>query len=66
MKLKWEMATAVNVYTIFDIHPLLAPVLLPTLGIASYAGVIWHYARPPVSGLELEVDARAVKTELIL
>jgi hypothetical protein len=66
MKLKWEMASAVNVYTVFDVHPLLAPVLLPALGAASHAGVTWHYARPPVSGLELEVDARAVKTELIL
>jgi hypothetical protein len=66
MKLKWEMATAINIYTVFDVHPLLAPVLLPVLGAASHAGVTWHYARPPVSGLELEVDARSVKTELIL
>jgi hypothetical protein len=66
LKLRWEMATAVNVYTVFDIHPLLAPQLLPALGSASHAGVTWHYARPPVSGLELEVDARAVRTELIL
>jgi hypothetical protein len=66
MKLKWEMATAVNVYTVFDVHPLFAPVLMPLLGPASHAGVTWHYARPPVSGLELEIDARAVKRELIL
>jgi hypothetical protein len=66
MKLTWTMATAVNVYTVFDIHPLLTPVLLPSLGTASHAGITWHYARPPVNGLELEVDARAVKTELIL
>ncbi len=66
MKLTWGMATAVNIYTVFDIHPLLAPVLLSALGAASHAGITWHYARPPVSGLELEVDARAVKTELIL
>jgi hypothetical protein len=66
MKLNWEMATAVNVYTVFDVHPLLAPVLLPVLGAASHAGITWHYARPPVSGLDLEVDARAVRSELIL
>jgi hypothetical protein len=66
MKVKWEMVTAVNVYTVFDVHPLLAPLLLPFLGAASHAGVTWHYARPPVSGLDVEVDARAIKTELIL
>ena len=66
LKLAWNMATAVNIYTIFDIHPLVAPVLLSTLGTASHAGITWHYARPPVNGLDLEIDARAVKTELIL
>jgi hypothetical protein len=66
MRLKWEIATAVNVYTVHDIHPFLAPVLLSVLGAASHAGVTWHYARPPVSELELEIDARAVKTELVL
>jgi hypothetical protein len=66
LRLKWEMATAVNVYTVCDVYPLLTTVLLPLLGPASYAGVTWHYARPPVSGLDLEVDARAVRSELIL
>jgi len=65
MKLKWEIATAVNVYTVFDVHPLLSA-LLPVLGAASHCGVTWHFARPPVSGLDLEIDARAVRTELIL
>jgi len=66
MKLKWEMATAINVYTVFDVHPLLAPLLLPQLRAASHAGVTWHYARPPVSGLDLEVDARAVRSDSVL
>jgi hypothetical protein len=66
MKLKWEGVTALNLYTVHDLQPLLATVLLPTLGAASHAGVTWHYARPPVSGLEVEVDGRAVRTELIL
>ena len=66
MNLTWEMATAVNLYTVFDVHPLMATVLLPRLGVASHAGLTWHHARPPVSGLELEVDARAVRSELVL
>jgi hypothetical protein len=66
MKLRWEMARAVNVYTIFDVHSLLPSVLLPALGAASHAGITCHYARPPVSSLDLELDARAVRSELIL
>ena len=66
LKLAWNMATAVNVYTVFDMHPLVAPVLLPALGAASHAGITWHYARPPVNGLDLEIDARAVTAELII
>jgi hypothetical protein len=66
MGLKWDVATAVNLYTVHDVHPLMASTLIPILGAASHAGITWHYARPPVSGLEVEVDARAVRTELIL
>jgi hypothetical protein len=66
MKLTWELATAVNVYTVFDIYPLLAPQLLPRLGTGSHAGITWHYARPPVSGLDAELDARAVRMEIMI
>jgi hypothetical protein len=66
LKLGWEVATAVNVYTVFDVHPLLSPQLLPVLQAASHAGITWHYARPPVNGLDLEVDARAIRTETVL
>jgi len=66
MKLKWKIATAVNLYTVFDVHPLLSSALLPLLDAASHCGVTWHYARPPVSGLDVEIDARAVRMELIL
>jgi hypothetical protein len=66
INLKWEMVTAVNLYTVFDVYSLIATLLLPRLGPASHAGVTWHYARPPVSGLDLEVDARAVRSELVL
>lgn len=66
INLKWEMATAIELYTVFDIHALLPNVLLPRLGAASHAGVTWHYARPPVRGLDLEIDARAVRSELVI
>jgi hypothetical protein len=59
-------ATAVGLYTVRDIHPLLETTILPVLNGADRYGVCWHYARPPVVQLELEIDARRVRQELVL
>jgi hypothetical protein len=66
MKLGWSEASAVNLYTVHDVHPLFETDLLPALGAAAYRGVRWHYARPPVIGLELEIDGYAARQELVL
>ena len=39
MKLGWSEASAVNLYTVHDLHPLFASDLLPALG---DGGVSWH------------------------
>jgi hypothetical protein len=66
MKLAWNDATAVNLYTVHDLHPLFATELLPRLGSAGDRGIRWHFARPPVQGLELEIDCYAAREELVL
>lgn len=66
MKLTWAEASAVNLYTVHDLYPLFASDLLPALGAAAYRGIRWHYARPPVIGLELEIDGYAARQELVL
>lgn len=66
MNLGWNEASAVNLYTVHDVHPLFATELLPALGAAVHRGVRWHYARPPVLGLELEIDGYAARHELVL
>ena len=66
MKLGWSEASAVNLYTVHDLHPLFATDLLPALGVAANRGIRWHYARPPVIGLELEIDGYAAHQELVL
>jgi hypothetical protein len=66
MHLSWSAATAVNLYTVHDPHPAMASTLIPWLGAASQVGVNWHYSRPPVRGLEVEIDAYAVRRELNL
>src|SRR5215831_8812673 len=66
MKAAWNDATAVNLYTVHDLHPLIATDLLPALGSAGHRGIRWHFARPPVQGLELEIDCYAARQELIV
>jgi hypothetical protein len=38
LKLDWDQATAVNLYTVHEVHHVLAPILLPALGAAAQVG----------------------------
>jgi hypothetical protein len=58
----WRDALAAQVYTVFDLHPFLAEEIVGR-GAADH-GLTWHYARPPVTCLDFEMDVRAVPTEL--
>ena len=57
-------ATAVNLYTVHDPHPILATEILARG--AAALGVEWHYCRPPIQGLDWEMDCRGVTRELVL
>jgi hypothetical protein len=63
LRVSWDQATAINLYGVHDFHPLMESTLLPAIGAGSRAGVTWHYSRPPVTGLELEIDAWAVSRD---
>jgi hypothetical protein len=63
MGLGWEAATQANIYSVHDIHPLMAGTILPKLGAAARHGVRWHYAAPPVLEIEYEMDVRGVRRE---
>jgi hypothetical protein len=60
----WAMATAVQVYTVHDIHPFLAGELVRR-GAARH-GLAWHYCRPPVLDLDYEMDCRALPLERVI
>jgi len=55
----WSDATAVQVYTAFQ---------FPIDEIARRVGssLVWHYCRPPIEGLDYEMDLRAVRLERVL
>jgi len=60
----WRDTTASQVYTVHDLYPFL-PDEIVRRG-AARAGLTWHYARPPVRGLEYEMDCRAVGNETVI
>ena len=60
----WRDTTATQVYTVQDLHPFLEGEIMRRG--AARAGLTWHYARPPVVGLEYEMDCRAVTDERVI
>jgi hypothetical protein len=60
----WAATTATQVYTVQDLYPFLADEIVRRG--AAHAGLTWHYCRPPVVGLEYEMDCRGVGLERTL
>lgn len=61
-----EDVRVVNVYTIRNIFAFLQDELISRQGAAARHGVRWHFARPPIQGLEFEMDVRSGGMELVL
>lgn len=60
----WADTTGVHVYTVHDIHPLMAAELVRRG--AAESGISWQYCRPPVVDLDYEMDMRGVAKELVI
>ncbi len=62
----WSRVTAIDVYTAESIHGFLVEDLLRPAGAAAIHGVRWFPSRPPIQGLEFELDLRGVARELVI
>ena len=62
--LRWTDTTATQVYTVHNLYPFLADEIVRRG--AAHAGLTWHYARPPVQGLEYEMDCRGTNRETVV
>ncbi len=62
--LDWSKITATSLYTVYDVHPFLASEIAGR-GAMRHA-LSWYFARPPVRGLDYEMDVRAVGRELVM
>lgn len=61
---QWGGLTAAQVYTVHDVHPLLASHFAPA-GLTAM-GLSWYPCAPPILELEFEMDVRRVGTERVL
>lgn len=61
---RWDALTAAQVYTVHDIHPMLAT-HFARQGLTGM-GLTWHVCAPPIVELEFEMDVRGVATEIVL
>ena len=57
----WSSTTATQVYTVHDLYPFLADEIVRRG--AARNGLTWHLCRPPVRGLEYEMDCRGIAIE---
>ena len=57
----WADTTATQVYTVHDLNAHMESEIVRR-GAARH-GLTWHFARPPVEGLEDEIDCRSVHVE---
>jgi hypothetical protein len=49
---------------VHDLHPFLADEIVRRG--AARSGLTWHFCRPPVRGLEFEMDCRGVRAEEVI
>jgi hypothetical protein len=59
----WSGVTEVDIYSIHPLERILSDVILKRIGSAGTLGVRWFFSRPPIIGIEFEMDLRGVRTD---
>lgn len=62
----FRRVTTIDIYTAQPIHALVLDEVLKPAGAAAIHGVHWYPSRPPIQGLDYEMDMRGVARELVL
>ena len=63
---EWPQVTAIDIYTVHPIDKIVTAEILPRAGKAAHQGLTWYYTRPPITGIEFEMDMRGCRRELVL
>ena len=62
LRANWKHATVTQIYSVHDIHPLMPKIQ----GHIHPSTITRHYCRPPIEGLEYEMDVRGISVERML
>ena len=60
----WSVATGVQAYTVFEMNRFVPDEIVRRGAMAH--GLTWHFARPPIVGLDFEMDCRRVAVERVI
>jgi hypothetical protein len=60
----WGQVTGTHLYSVHDVFPILPDELVRRGAVPG--GLTWHFARPPVVGLEFEMDVRGISRENVV
>ncbi|MBM3263914.1 MAG: RidA family protein [candidate division Zixibacteria bacterium] len=63
LEMDWPAVTAIDVYTIYPVHPVLFDTLFARIGDTAMHGIHWHFGHPPIDALIFEMDVRGVRRE---
>jgi hypothetical protein len=63
MGVNWPDVTTIDFYTAHDLSEAL---LAEILKLSGHNAVTWNYARPPILEVEIEMDLRGVRREIVL
>lgn len=64
LELQWSDVAQMRLYTVHDLHHLVSSELARRGALEG--GLGWHWVRPPILNIEIEIDARRVSTERLL
>lgn len=60
----WDQLTAIGLYTVLDLFPVLQDEVLAKAGPAALNGIQWFCGLPPVEGGAIEIDVRGIQREI--
>jgi hypothetical protein len=66
LNVSWADTTQIALFHVAEIPNLWGPTLLGSFGEAIRSGVLIYHARPPLVGAEVELEARAIRQELVI
>lgn len=66
LQVDWSGVTMVDIYTVHTLQPYLESTILAPMKTSALHGVHWFYSRPPISGLDFEMDMRGIRHEIRL